>query len=393
MQVSQPEKQKACKHCQQVFTYKRVTAEFCKKSCQKAHKRASQQASQEMRVYRAESSAFFYWLAAECRRAGSIEILNGHTLESMRQLLDVYKLRSRANEYGFFKDFAICHIFPSSHVSAIGLLRAENLVVSYARLNREYGNSFVQGAGLCLDKASLKPQWMVSEDASPKDVVKKIVAFFGVTFVEILAVELKLKPNKRQQVMDWLLHCSSDLVPTVEVLEAMTTQKLSELKKEISGKSEGYVPSADMSASEVFLHEVRRLTAYRSDLDRVAELWEQYAPCYDRANSHTSMSDKRLHHLQDELELAQFQLLHGGPVSYFIQAVDRFETEFERLSALVMTERRIKDAERIELRKNAPLVEPLKKPRKKAAKRKFRPTQPIVVKRSAVQIFDPDCPF
>ncbi|QKE63234.1 hypothetical protein HNE05_07635 [Aquipseudomonas campi] len=336
---TKPCKQKLCKNCLQPFQYKRKTAEFCKEYCKKSNKAKRLKAQQEKRLYRAETSAFFYYLADECRRAGTVEVLPA-TLEDFQALHAVYKYRLKANNYGRDSEYSICHIFPVQHPFLIGTITADNLVVSYSKLNSKYSNTAFAGAGRSISRLSLLPKWRTSEEQPKKEVIKMIVEYLGADFVEKMQQLLKLQPAQRQQVFDWLIAHADERIPSVEKLEALTTQELSKLKALVSGKESGSFAYSDWQEyGAVFGHELRRLVQYRPELERAIEAWEATLEDYIgvELSRHYGKLPKRLTAKLDKvlqtIYAEQFSILHGSPASQFVQKIQTLVSEAKAIAA------------------------------------------------------------
>lgn len=317
---------KACKHCSTEFEFKRKTAEFCKESCKKMYKVRRQRNLKKKRLYRAETSAFFYYLADECRRAETVEVLRNHTMESLQELHSVYKYRLRANNYGKETKYSLCHLFPVNHPHKVGALRADNLVVSYSHQNSKHGNTAVAGVGVSISRLSLTQKWKVSDTESKAKVISLIVEYLSQDFVEQLAVKLKLQSTVRQQVFDFLTASSDPRIPIHAKLEEMSTQELSQLKALISGKeSSSFGAYADHQGyGEVFGHELRRLSQYRPELQQSIQAWEEQLQGYieieltrNYGKLHKSLNAKT-DIVLNAIYAEQFNLLHGSPVQEFL---------------------------------------------------------------------------
>jgi len=339
-----------CKYCHTEFSSKRRDATHCRPKCRKAAQRQRQNVAAKKRIYRFQTSAFGYWLADECRRAGTIEILQGHTVESMAELHTLTKRRSAVNGYGEESTYSLCHLFPVKHHTRIGVLRAENLVISYSNLNSRHSNTAVAGIGVSIPRFALNVKWMVSETATKTEVISKIVEYFGNDFVETLAVKLKLQSSIRQQVYDYLVSCGDSRVPSADKLAEMSTQQLTSLKKEITGKGTGgYLPSSGINGDDVFREELKRLAKLRPELERAIlafndfTMWDAttsraISHCFHTVNIHTPVytTPEQLAHckavvetvepLLEEMREQQFTLLHGGTVAEFIKFIDRYQT-------------------------------------------------------------------
>ncbi|MGV8843831.1 MAG: hypothetical protein ACOH2I_11525 [Pseudomonas sp.] len=328
---------KPCKHCNAPFIFKSAKALFCSDAHKKAWSRARNKNLQAKRQYRFETSAFTFFLADSCRRSGTVQILP-QTLEELQDLHAVYKYALRANGYGESDGFSLCHIFPVKHHFFIGTLCAQNLVVADRELNGIHSNSFTLGAGTKISRMELRAKWFVAETEGKATTVKKIIEYLGgVEFTTTVAVRLKLQPTTRQAVLDWLLAApASPLIPSQTVLAEMTTKALSQLKGEVSNKGTSYMPASyELTQTEVFLHEVNRLAAYRPELETVvaathAAFSSLFAlsidvqlarPCaYGGSPAAYTAAREAL----APITKAQFDLLHGGEVGTFLDTLCSF---------------------------------------------------------------------
>jgi hypothetical protein len=328
-------KTKPCKYCNQLFEYKRKTAEFCTEAHKKAWQRARTNRLDKQRKYRFASSAFTFYLADACRRSGTIQVLP-KTLSELEKLHTIYKLSLKANSYGEDDQFSLCHVFPIKHPHYIGTMFADNLVVSYRDLNAKHGNAFVHTAGHKISRLDLSAKWLVGVEDTKSFVVAKIVEYYGEDFTATIAVKLKLQPTKRQASLDWLTQCNDPRVPAHAELEQMTTAALTRLKGEISGKSGGYLPDSGINANDVFLSELKRLSHSRPEFEQVAERWLEVMPGVFDYFDILHWSRPKVGGSESEyrealapiapLRQAQFDLLHGGKVEDFLTVLNTFLT-------------------------------------------------------------------
>ncbi len=126
------QKQRTCKAkgCSKRFTVKpsHPGKLYCSATCKdsiKVRKVSAERAKEreQKRLDNAHKSAFFHFLAAECKRAGTLEILHNHDVDSLMALHYVYSDRLRFNRFGAVRTFDLCHIYPVAG-ERLGLLRA-----------------------------------------------------------------------------------------------------------------------------------------------------------------------------------------------------------------------------------------------------------------------------
>ena len=189
-----PPKSKQCLHCNNVFIPKRTDAKYCSNVCKDSHNNNLKQKNAEAKRKDKEinalskyntkfnQSTFAAYLIHECRRAGTAQILESHTSESLKLLRDLCAKRTQVNGSDH-NQYCLSHIFPVSNYSSgrIGLLHPENLVLCDSAFNRARRNNLPTdlNAGLSIKITDLKSNFNVTVDTSKSDVLKKIKAVLG----------------------------------------------------------------------------------------------------------------------------------------------------------------------------------------------------------------------
>ncbi|QOU03800.1 hypothetical protein IM720_24315 [Pseudomonas fluorescens] len=267
-------------------------------------------------------SAFFYHLGYECERAGTLQILTGHTVGSLVALHDVYKLKLKANQYGQTKGFEISHVIPVQGHAFIGLYHAENLVVAPTHLNRTHGTKHY-GGGLSISRNSLVSKHAVAKGAPRKQTVERIIRFLGEDVVAELVKVAKIQSTQRHALTSWLQDHLDPVVPEhrdyLNNLDGMTTQALRALKATLEGKEGNAfkVKTTTYTASDVFLLELERHSAYRPELANVVNiLRKRVAPFTSQHLSRVSLNTLE--------QQAVFDLLHGQPVEAIQSVLDEY---------------------------------------------------------------------
>jgi hypothetical protein len=324
-----------CKYCQKQFRTTSIKKIYCTPQCQKE---ATKKKRRVCRTNRATHSAFFYHLAYECERAGTLQILTGHTVESLVALYDVYKLKLKANRYGETKEFEISHIHPvrSDSAETIGLFHPTNLVVVPTKLNREHGTQHT-GHGLSINRNALVSKHSVEKGAPRKQTVQRIIAFLGADVVADAVKIAKIQPTQRHKVLSWL---HDNLDPTVpeqrthlDVLDAMSGKALAALKAKLEGKEgSGFqIKTTILTPFQVLSQELERHAQHRPELTEVLDI------ICKRVSPFTALHMSRTTLSADETQ-AVFDVLHGMPV----EAIRDVLTEFvERHTSIVDNGERI----------------------------------------------------
>ncbi|MGH9916654.1 MAG: hypothetical protein ACRD63_15355, partial [Pyrinomonadaceae bacterium] len=223
-------KQKTCKNpdCKKRFRPSVTTAIFCTRTCKD---KCSNKSRRKDPIEKAMKCAFFYYLARECMRAGTLEILRGHTVETLSALHELYKANMRYNGYGDRNDYELSHIAPVKGHAFIGLLYADNLVPAPKALNRSHGTKYF-GHGLSVSRATLNTKHAVDKEIEEQsEVVARVLAYLGKTVVAETIKACKIKPTQRCQLTQWIANHYNEsnpehvaALPNVDMIETMKTK-------------------------------------------------------------------------------------------------------------------------------------------------------------------------
>lgn len=298
-----------CNYCKKRFTTTLKTAEYCNSSCKQAAAYLRKNGRTDKRLDRATTSAFFHYLAGECKRASTLQVLQGHTLESLLALYAVYKFSIRANGIGSAERlYHICHIYPSAGQAAVGMLFADNLVVAPALANQRHGAKFVNGKGRCLPRSKLLEKHYVSEDESNSVVIGRIVDFLGVELVEAAVVKGKVQKATRLKLLQWF-ETNGITLPAEDKL---STQHLQRIKAEHIAKSTGKATKGfswelpALSPTDAYAHELERCGAS----SEVLMLWGELTN-YDSNYIFSSSMLEMPEHIYAGAHHIAFNILHG----------------------------------------------------------------------------------
>ena len=186
---------KACKHCAGWFGPKRKLHFYCSDTCRKlAHKAKKAKETKRKLARRLETklqslsaSVFGRYLHKEIVRAGTVQILTGHTSESLKLLA---ALRRRCTAEGGYQkglpmgSFELSHIYPVRGKDRVGLLHPSNLVICPKEFNRKHSKSLpIEGyMGLSLPLSDLDEKWSIKDGMTAHEVLKLCRKFLGVEF-------------------------------------------------------------------------------------------------------------------------------------------------------------------------------------------------------------------
>lgn len=190
-------RKQACKYCAGLFRPLRVGHIFCSDTCRKlkfkakkaseAKKKLSRRLEKKLGVLSA--SAFGKFLVREIRRAGTVQILHGHTAAS---LADLVSLKRRCTSAAGFKDgeslgtYELSHIYPvgNSKSKHIGLLSPKNLTIAPKEFNRKHSTKLPSCGylGESIPRSTLNPQWSIRDNSSSLEILALARKYIGADF-------------------------------------------------------------------------------------------------------------------------------------------------------------------------------------------------------------------
>lgn len=305
-------RQPTCPTCKKRFRTKNARQKFCSIACQQgAHNTRRRVDPTE----KALKSKFFLYLALECKRAGTYQILHGHTLESLSELHQIYLLRHSATGWSTNDDFAMCHIVPVKDKFFLGLLHPQNVVVAPSNINREHGTKYY-GFGLGLPRNMINKKWNIGEFDSLRDVRKGVINYLGKELVVELVKACKIKPSNFNRDKAWIearLIAENPVHTEIWLrLSKITTGKaMGELRREFQEILEGddYVPRQGFTLKvqrfgdmNVLMQEFVRMAKYREDFARYVDDFSD------------ALAQRPVHRDKPEDVQTLFDVLHGRSV-------------------------------------------------------------------------------
>lgn len=307
----------------------------CSDKCRQALNRSKKQAQDNKRLYRFETSPFAHFLARQCLRAETVQVVP-NSLELLEELHHVSKLVRKADGYGSTEKYALCHLHPVKGKHAVGTLHPQNLVISSRTLNTVHKNSLpASGIGHSILRCNLEPRWQVSSEYSVKSVISKLVQYLGQDFCQLIAVRLKLQPATRTQYLDKLTpHMDHPMmlaaIEAAGSLDEVKTKHLSKILSVISGKSAGgfFGDEWGMNAGDVFLDECKRLSKYYPHLSEAHDKWLSVHTVLIESGIYDATHYEDLASPEDLAKMAQisklmFDLFHGSiSLKAFYHALD-----------------------------------------------------------------------
>jgi hypothetical protein len=252
------ERNYTCPICKSDYiTYRYSKTQLCSTSCRS---KARSIKTANKRIEKLPYSDNWLWIARECERAGTVEILTDVDLE---QLFSVYNRRYQC--YGWDSDkkkskFHLCHISPSKGKDTIGLLHHENLFIGSSLANQVQGNKSYSNAGLSIPKSALQNKWRVTKGDGEKSVLAKIKKFLGSTLTDY-AKKHPIKKAPRFVLAERISKLDNNGIPLAD-LQKKSTQELMKLEAELKEKSVFTRKLTAKRSLVVYLEELERFASY-----------------------------------------------------------------------------------------------------------------------------------
>ncbi|TPG85124.1 hypothetical protein EAH74_07465 [Pseudomonas mandelii] len=268
---------------------------------------------------KALKAAFFYYIARECIRAGTLEILRGHTVESLSYLHTLYKTNMQYNGYGDRNEYELSHIAPVKGHDIIGLLYAENLVSAPKALNRAHSTKWF-GYGKSVHRLTLDSKHNIDKRLDKEsEVVTRVIDYLGRKVVLDTIKECKIKPAQRSQLTEWIVSkydpANPDhkaALPDISKVDGMKTKELHHVKAMMLGEETGEYFASPASRQEVvFCQELNRLSAHRPELEVFAYALEEALATQTEPSLFTQ------HHAQ-----MLFDVLHGKSIAVMADTLE-----------------------------------------------------------------------
>lgn len=310
------ERRPTCQLCKKRFRTRSKTAKFCNTSCRTSF---NNKARHVKRIANASTSPFFYELARQGIRAGTLQIYRHFDQQQLEALYDVYASCQRMNGYGLRKQhgeapFELSHIAPVRGEGSVGLFRTDNLVIAPMSLNRSHSTKHYSG-GASIPRADLLPRFAVSEETKVSEVVQRVIKLIGEDVVQAVVQSRRIKPSKRQALYSWLVEHLDPANPEhtehLKTIETASARILDGIKRQLAGKE----PVGDFRVrlgyhddTSVLMSEWERIgKAYRPEL---LPALERIQFLFANTNSRFSYN---FHFDAIDLRLV-FDMLHGRPV-------------------------------------------------------------------------------
>lgn len=202
-----------CSHCKSLFKPVRKGHVHCSDTCRKLRNKAKNKVISDQKrkrrlaekVKKLASTTFGRYLVREIKRAKTVQILTGHSADSLKALVALRRRCTNASGYEEGEPlgtYELSHIWPVKSTNSIGLLCVENLVIAPKSFNRQHAQKFPVHTliGKAISDSDLTAQWKVVGGMDSALVLKLARSFVGEEFDRWLASFL-ISNSQRDQLI------------------------------------------------------------------------------------------------------------------------------------------------------------------------------------------------
>lgn len=310
---------KPCTVCKTKYEPARKATKTCSEECKrvrrnKGNKKATQTKRQPKPLQM--SNALIRLLLRHAKQAGTVQIVQGVTVEQLHELHEMHKLHQRGNSTSVaaFGDFQFSHIYPVKGQRHTGKFLPVNLVVASAGLNRIFKSTHL-GGGAYIHFTEKNSKWDIQSGMDDRAIMELMIECIGRPVWDAFAKVAKLQPSVRQGHLDTLGKLLDPAnIEHAEYFKVMndpktSTQDLKSLVEAVTGKELFQVSSVCyVSHMMMLILETRRMSAYRPELAAVLNVLEQV----QQMSSHFAHDDFDITEFDEGLF---FDILHGKTVT------------------------------------------------------------------------------
>lgn len=260
---------KLCEYCNKLI--KRESSQyhkkrFCNASCrQMAHrKKKGLSARQKKRLSNLPANNEWLYIARECKRAGSVQIMSMHTVDSLEELISFIRNHPK-------RSLEINHVYPVKGRDRIGLLHPLNLFYGSIIQNRKAGNTCFGEAGYAIHRSELKKKWVITNDMTDKQILRSLKNLLGDVLIEYVKNH-PINQSGRIKFIDSIIKLDNTGKYTRDNLSSMPSIGLSSIKAELQGFTfNDYYPSQKRNRSRVLIY-IEELTRIS---DNASGIWAE----------------------------------------------------------------------------------------------------------------------
>lgn len=203
---------KQCRQCNKEF-YGRANKHYCNDRCATVtrvarHRKKKSESQVRKYVKKADrflQTGFALYLLKELKRAGTVQILEGHTADTLHELNRMKRQCSKYSGYSEGKptgSYHLSHIWPVRASSGkLGLLHPQNIVIATKEFNLRHGAKQPShlDVGLYLPEAALLEKHKLKEHDTAKQVFKRVEKLLGHEWKSFIAT-LTIQQTQEQQL-------------------------------------------------------------------------------------------------------------------------------------------------------------------------------------------------
>lgn len=200
------------------------------------------------------------YISQQCKRAGSVQIMSHHTVNSLKQLVGIIcnKPQRRMNS-----NIDICHVYPVKGKERMGLLHPLNIAYADSDQNKKNGTEVFGDIGYSIARVELKNKWRVTDSMKDKDILRLLEKFLGDVLTEYVRKH-PVKISDRIKLIDKIIKLDKKFRYTRDNLSEIPSVGLSSIEAELHGDTiRGFYFPPKKNRSRVLI--------YLEELSRVAE--------------------------------------------------------------------------------------------------------------------------
>lgn len=262
---------KICPFCNGQITKKSKQSKqqiYCSDRCRKAanKKAASKNKRVEQRRANMRQNEEVLQLVRQCRRAQTVQILEGHDAISLTITMALVRSRPKF-------DVNLCHISPVKGKNRTGLFHYKNLFYGGSYQNKKFSNKCL-GKGLSIGNEELVEKWAISKKDLTNDILIKIELYLGGAIEEYLKLS-SVRKSKKVQVANKI--CAVDDTECFEELIQTSHTILTEKWAKLSNQKAFKMPERKRESKYInYIDELSRFISYKeagwSQLKKIREL-------------------------------------------------------------------------------------------------------------------------
>lgn len=253
---------KFCKECQKIISTQKTSQIYCTARCRKRnHRRRTNSTAITVRSQQREGNLLLNdemrYVVAQCRYAGTVQILSGHNRKSFVKTMAL--IRERPSGY-----VQLCHIAPVKGHNFLGLLHHKNLFYGGDFQNNQFRNKY-GGGGVYILHSELVDNWLVNHETTGKEILVLIKKFLG-SILDNYIKTCPIRKSKKYQLAKKISDAHENI--TIEELLDLKHNELCDLWTKMS-RQRIYKPTKGNESK--FLAYIDSLTRFIREKHKSAE--------------------------------------------------------------------------------------------------------------------------